>query len=113
MLILADIFRRYGPQYREKFGDRMLPSHWAAMRAIEQCRTPALGGHIATCPTCAVTRYQYHSCRHRHCPTCQQDRTQTWLVQQQALLLPAPYFLVTFTVPAPLRSLIRQHQRRL
>ncbi len=79
---------------------------------MERCRTPALGGHIATCPTCAVTRYCYHSCRNRHGPTCQQDRTQTWLAQQQAFLLPVPYFLVTFTVPATLRNLIRQHQRQ-
>jgi hypothetical protein len=32
---LAEIFRRYGPAYREKFGARLLPSHRRAMRAIE------------------------------------------------------------------------------
>ncbi len=113
MITIADIVRRYAPAYRARYGDRLLPSHDRTLRAIERCRTSALGGHVATCPTCAVTRYCYHSCRNRHCPTCQQDRTQTWLSQQQAFLLPVPYFLVTFTVPATLRNLIRQHQRQL
>ncbi|HEV2121973.1 MAG TPA: transposase zinc-binding domain-containing protein, partial [Chloroflexota bacterium] len=110
---MADIFRRYGPAYRQQFGDRLLPSHRRAMAAIEQCRTEALGGHIYTCPACATTRYSYHSCRNRHCPTCQQDAAQTWLARQQDLLLPVPYFLVTFTLPATLRELARQHQRRI
>ncbi len=113
MIMIADIVRRHALAYRDQFRSRLLPSHDHALRAMERCRTPALGGHVATCPTCAITRYQYHSCRHRHCPTCQQDRTQPWLAQQQALLLPVPYFLVTFTVPATLRDLFRQHQRRL
>jgi hypothetical protein len=83
------------------------------MAAIEQCRTEALGGQVYTCPRCATVRYSYHSCRNRHCPTCQHDQAQTWLAKQQALLLPVPYFLVTFTLPAQLRSLARQHPRQL
>jgi len=83
------------------------------MAAIESCRTEVLGGHIYTCATCATTRYRYHSCRNRHCPTCQQDAAQAWLAQQQDLLLPVPYFLVTFTLPAQLREMTRQHQRRI
>ena len=91
----------------------MLPSHHRAMAAIEHCRTEALGGHIYSCTTCNTTRYSYHSCRNRHCPTCQQDAAQTWLARQPDLLLPVPYFLVTFTVPAELREVARQHQRRI
>jgi hypothetical protein len=113
VITLGDIFRRYGPAYREKFGERMPPSHRAAMAAIEQCRTEALGGHVYTCTRCATTRYCYHSCRNRHCPTCQHGQAQSWLAQQQGLLLPVPYFLVTFTLPAQLRSLARQQQRRI
>lgn len=113
MITLGEIFRRYGPAYRAKFGDRMPASHRAAMAAIEQCRTEALGGQLYSCPQCAMVRYCYHSCRNRHCPTCQQGQAQTWLARQQALLLPVPYFLVTFTLPAQLRRVTRQHQRRL
>jgi hypothetical protein len=110
---LGEIFRRYGPAYRERLGEHMPTSHRAAMAAIEQCRTEALGGHVYTCPRCATTRYHYHSCRNRHCPTCQQGQAQNWLAKQQELLLPVPYFLVTFTLPAQLRALARQNQRSL
>ena len=77
------------------------------MVAIEQCHTEALGGQVFTCPRCGALRYAYHSCRNRHCPTCQQGQAQRWLAQQQALLLPVPYFLVTFTLPAQLRAVAR------
>jgi hypothetical protein len=83
------------------------------MAAIERCRTEVLGGQVYTCPRCSTVRYSYHSCRNRHCPTCQQDKAQTWLAKQQVLLLPIPYFLVTFTLPAELRPVAREHPRRL
>ena len=51
-LELADIFRDYGPAYRAGHGERLLPSHRRVMRAIEQCRTEALGGQVATCSQC-------------------------------------------------------------
>ena len=43
MVEMAEIFHRYGPQYRAEYGDRMLPSHWKAMRDIERCRSVELG----------------------------------------------------------------------
>jgi len=113
MITLGDIFRQYGPAYRAQFGERLLPSQYAAMQAIEQCRTEALGGQVYTCPSCATTRYSYHSCRNRHCPTCQQDAAQAWLERQQELLLPVPYFLVTFTLPAELRDIAYRYQTTL
>ena len=109
-LELADIFRLYGPAYRQKYASRLLPSHRRAMRAIEQCRTPALGGQAFSCPQCHQTQYSYHSCRNRHCPKCQNDKAQVWLQKQQNFLLPVPYFMLTFTLPAALRPLARSHQ---
>jgi hypothetical protein len=91
----------------------MLPSHRAALDALAACRTDALGGHVYTCAACATTRYSYHSCKNRHCSTCQQGQTQAWLARQQDLLLPVPYFLITFTLPPALRDLARRHQRQL
>lgn len=111
MIELADIFRRYGPQYRDKFGSNMLPSHRQAMRAIEQCRTPALGGHVYHCPDCGETLYHYHSCRNRHCPKCQNKNAERWLEKQQDMLLPVPYFLLTFTLPSELRRVARGQQK--
>jgi hypothetical protein len=111
MTELADIFRDYGPAYRAKFGDRLLPSHRRAMQAIEQCRTEALGGQVYYCAHCAQAQYSYHSCQNRHCPKCQHQATEQWLDRQQAFRLPTPHFLVTFTLPAALRSVARRHQK--
>lgn len=112
-LELADIFRSYGPAYRQKYADQLLPSHRQAMRAIEQCRTEALGGQVYTCPACGETQYSYHSCRNRHCPKCQNDKAQEWLEAQQDLLLPVPYFMLTFTLPAALCEVVRSNQSLL
>jgi hypothetical protein len=111
MVELAAIFRQHGAAYRQKYSRRILPSHHQAMRAIEQCRTEALGGHVYKCPDCGEVQYSYHSCRNRHCPKCQQDAAQQWLQKQQDMLLPVPYFLLTFTLPDGFRKVSRSHQK--
>jgi hypothetical protein len=113
MTELADVFHHYGLSYRAQFGDKMLPSHRQAMRAIERCRTPTLGAHIYICDVCGETQYLYHSCRNRHCPKCQNDKAYRWLEKQHDLLLPVHYFLLTFTLPSELRSLALGHQRQV
>jgi len=77
------------------------------MRDIEACRTSRLGGQLYRCDNCRQERYSYHSCKNRHCPKCQNDTAGRWLEQQQRLLLPARYFLLTATLPAELRPLAR------
>lgn len=113
MVELAEIFLRHGPRYREKYGERMLPSHRRAMGDIESCRTEALGGHLYLCPHCERKQYSYHSCKNRHCPKCQGEAAQNWLERQQALRLPVPYFLLTFTLPEGLRAMVRRNQKAL
>lgn len=112
-LELADLFREYGADYRKKYADKLLPSHRQAMWAIEHCRTERLGGQVYGCPNCQEFQYSYHSCRNRHCPKCQHEQTQNWLKVQQELLLPVPYFFLTFTMPAELRNLVRSNQKAL
>jgi hypothetical protein len=51
------------------------------------------------------------SCGDRHCPSCQRDKAEAWLEKHTNRLLPYPYFLVTFTLPAALRKVARSHQR--
>ena len=109
-LELAEVFRRYGESYRQKYSSHMPSTHLKAMRAIEQCRTEALGGQIYRCPDCAHEQYAYHSCRNRHCPKCQNENAQRWLENQQDLLLPVPYFMLTFTIPAGFNEVARSHQ---
>ena len=96
MVGLGEVFRQHGTAYRQKYDRRMPSSHLQAMRAIERCRTAALGGHVYQCPDCGEVQYRYHSCRNRHCPQCQQGAAQQWLEKPKDLLLPTPYFMLTF-----------------
>jgi len=113
MLEVAEIFRLHGPAYRAKFSARMLSSHLRAMQDIEQCRTASLGGQLYYCQQCNEQRYSYHSCKNRHCPKCQNEQANVWLAAQQSLLLPTHHFLVTFTLPAELRTLARSNQKTI
>jgi len=91
-----------------------LSSHqWRIVRALLACRTPALGGHRYRCQDCGQTHFVPHSCRNRHCPICQGQAARAWLAQQEAALLPVPYFHLVFTLPHELNPLIRQNQRLL
>jgi hypothetical protein len=110
---VADVFRRYGPDYRARFGEDLLPSHRRAMDDIIHCRTEALGGHLLQCDHCGQEHYVYHSCRNRSCPTCHRLETEAWLEERRQELLPVPYFHVVFTVPQELREIIRRHQQDL
>ncbi len=105
MVELAHILRQFGPVYQRTHQDQLLPSHRRVMQDVVNCRTAVCGGHLYTCQACETTQYNYHSCQNRHCPKCQYQAGQDWLERQQGLLLPVPYFLLTFTLPAELRLL--------
>ena len=111
MLELADIVRAVGPEERARLA--ALPSQKKALQAIEQCRTSALGGQLFRCDHCGAEHYSYHSCGNRHCPKCHGQQTEGWLEQQRGRLLPCPYYLLTFTLPAELRPLARRQQKVL
>ena len=102
--------QRLAPEYLEQFGPALPGRQRQVLKKILRCRTPALGGQLFECPDCPGFHYRYHSCNDRHCPQCGQTDAEDWLQRQRArLLLPVPYFLVTFTVPEELRSLIRSN----
>ena len=110
---VADIFRLHGARYLERFGQSMLPSHRRALRDLCNCRTAALGGQLYVCDHCGREHYVYHSCRNRACPECHGKDTEAWLAARRQELLPVPYFHVVFTVPQPLRDLVRRHQKTI
>jgi hypothetical protein len=113
MLRLADVVRRHGSAYADRFRASVLPSHVRALEDIALCRTSAMGGHLAACTQCGHEHLLYHSCRNRACPRCGHDATTRWLARQQQLLLPVPYFHVVFTLPSELRRLVRSHHKAL
>ena len=107
-LELADIFRRHGAAYRQAHS--MPVHHHKLMRAIERCRTAALGGHVDQCSQCQHTRVSYNSCRNRHCPKCQGKQRSQWLQQRKSELLPIEYFHVVFTMPAEAAAIAYQNK---
>jgi hypothetical protein len=80
------------------------------MSAIENCRTAALGGHVARCEDCAHTTIAYNSCRNRHCPKCQGAAARQWMAAREAELLPIPYFHVVFTLPSAVGDVAYQNK---
>ena len=112
-LEVAEIFRRFGPAWRAANAGHLSLAQRRVMRAVELCRTAALGGHVEQCADCAHTRIAYNSCRNRHCPKCQWTAAQAWLQAREAELLPVPYFHVVFTLPAALGALAYQNKARV
>jgi hypothetical protein len=111
-LTVHQLLRNLAPDYRKRFDSSMPGRHRQVLKKILACRTPALGGQLFACADCRGFLYRYHSCNDRHCPQCGQADADDWLQRQQArLLLPTPYFLVTFTVPEALRLFLRSHQQ--
>ncbi len=100
---LADVLREHGGPYLATHA--LSVTQDKAWRAIVACRTPALGGHVERCDHCGVLRYQYHSCRNRHCPQCQTRAKEAWLAARRRELLPVPYFHLVFTLPHELNGL--------
>ena len=110
---VADVFRRYGSEYLQKFGQRMPSSHRRAVKDILRCRTPAMGGHVFECDHCGRQQYSYHSCCNRSCPKCHKNETDAWLRAREKELLPVPYYHVIFTLPHELRAFARLHQKEV
>jgi hypothetical protein len=109
-LEVADVFRHFGPAFRDRHGASLSTARRRAMRAIELCRTAPLGGHAERCDECGHQRIAYNSCRNRNCPKCQGLARAKWLEDRQAELLDVPYFHVVFTVPDEIAAIAFQNQ---
>jgi len=112
-LEVADIFRAHGAAWRRAQAGHLSLGQLKVMSAIENCRSAALGGHVAACQDCGHRHIAYNSCRNRHCPKCQGAAAREWLAARQAELLPAPYFHVVFTVPAPIADIAYQNKAEI
>ena len=108
---VADLFRCYGADYRQKHGASMSVAQRRVMTAIELCRTAVLGGHLEQCDHCGHQRNAYNSCANRHCPKCQSLARAKWLEDRHSELLHTQYFHVVFTVPEEI-SAIAYHNKR-
>jgi len=106
---LADLFRKYGEEYRRS--NFLSAEQSKTMHHIEICRTAVLGGHSEACDNCGFKQNSYNSCRDRHCPKCQTLVKEKWLNNRKAELLPCPYFHNVFTLPHELNPLILNNKK--
>jgi hypothetical protein len=106
---LADIFRKYGEDYRRRHF--LSTEQSKTMYHIEICRTAVLGGHSEACDHCGFKKNAYNSCRDRHCPKCQTLVKEKWLNSRKSELLPCPYFHNVFTLPHELNPLILNNRK--
>jgi hypothetical protein len=110
-VLVGDIARASGAALRDSCA--LSPEQHVVLRAIERCRTAALGGHLHVCGSCGHTVPVYNSCRNRHCPSCQSLEQHRWLERRRARILPVPYFHVVFTLPAELRAIVLSQREKL
>jgi hypothetical protein len=113
-LEVADIFRVYGARFVEHSRARISWPQHKVIRAIERCRTAALGRHRDRCAQCGEDLgWSFNSCRNRHCPKCQAARRDRWVEARTRELVPVHYFHIVFTVPHQLSALMLQNKRLL
>lgn len=111
---VADVIRRSGSTFTDRYRNSLTWGQLKVLRAIERCRTAALGGHRDRCLDCRYrSAISFHSCRNRHCPKCQTNAREKWLRARQDELLPVNYFHIVFSVPHELVPLIWQNKRAL
>ena len=111
MPTVADALRQHADDYLKQFGRTMPHPHKRVLALTTHCRTGQLGSLWYQCDTCPNGHWVGRSCGNRHCPNCQLDKSQQWLAKRMAQLLPVSYYMVTFTVPASLRRVVRANQR--
>jgi hypothetical protein len=110
---MADIIRRAGDKFIECYRGSLTWAQLKVLRAIERCRTAALGGHRDQCVRCGHQAISYNSCRNRHCPKCQTNAREKWLCARRRELLPVGYFHLVFSVPHALVPLMWQNKKLL
>jgi hypothetical protein len=110
---VADIVRAAGKSFIEKNRSRLSWQHLRVLRAIERCRTAALGGHVDRCSRCGYQAISYNSCRNRHCAKCQTNARDKWLAAREQELLDVSYVHVVFTLPHQLSHVALANKRVL
>lgn len=106
---VASIFRKHIIDYQDHYS--LWPEHHKIVYDLLNCRTAYLGGHIDRCNHCGAVRITYHSCRNRHCPTCQHLPRERWLHKRQNEILPTKYFHVVFTLPHELNPVVLNNKK--
>ena len=110
---VADLLRAHGDRFVAANRSWLSYQQLKVLRAIQRCRTSALGGHLDQCSGCGHSAISFNSCRNRHCPKCQAQARQRWLACREQELLGLSYFHVVFTLPHELNRLCQRNPATL
>ncbi len=105
--IFAKIVKQFLPHVRQH--QSLSPQQASACQNILNCHTDKLGGLDYMCDQCQQHFPRYHSCRHRHCPQCQQKASEVWVEKRMNDILPVTYFHLVFTLPHELNAWVQLH----
>jgi hypothetical protein len=105
--VFARILDRFLPALKQT--RRISPDQAATCQNILNCHTAVLGGLDYAGNDCGSHYPRYHSCRHRHCPQCQQAASQRWVEARQNDVLPVAYYHLVFTLPHDLNGWVQCH----
>jgi len=108
---VADVFRYFLEDYRQKYTPTYRQEE--VIRAILACRTPEMGGVVNRCEDCGAVQFVFRSCGDSHCPKCGKYRKAEWVAKQEVVVLPVPYFHITFTTDHALNDLIAVNQKEM
>ncbi len=109
MIRLGSVIGQFEADFLAEFRYRLRFEQLRALSALRDCRSAASPMMQIQCGDCAHQQLVPHSCGHRLCPHCQHHESQLWLERQMQRLVPADYFLLTFTLPAEWRGLAVAH----
>ena len=113
MIALDEIVTQYQGALFEKYGKCILPQQRWALNCIVNCRDSLHSQMLLKCEECKTLEYKPHSCGNRNCPKCQNYENTVWLERQKRKILPVTYYMITFTMPAQLRSLCYTRQKTM
>jgi hypothetical protein len=113
MITLSSVMTQFEADFLKTYQQRILPSQLKALAALKVCRTQKSPMMQVNCSGCDYQTFVPHSCGHRNCPHCQHHESQQWIERQVQKQVPARYFMLTFTLPAQLRSLTWSHQKQV
>ena len=115
MILLSSIIEEFESCFLNKYKKRILPSHKKALASMKMCRSEFSPKMLVQCcnEDCLNLSYIPHSCGHRSCPHCQHHESQQWIENQVSKLVPATYYMLSFTLPFQFREVTWQNQREM
>lgn len=110
---LSDFFGKHWEKYTRKPKNWISPDQYKAVNALRSCRTAKLGIKSYACNQCGEISEQYHSCKHRFCPSCSWKETLNWAEKAHTRLLEIPHRHAVATLPHALNPLLKANYRVL